>query len=104
MLTLAAHILKLEFQISVANVVAIFLGFFSVFPVGSFLPLPKESWLSGPRIRIDPGGSDGKESACNVEDPSFKTLGQEDPLEKMIATHSSVLAWRIPWMEEPGGL
>ena len=32
------------------------------------------------------------------------TLGQEDPLEKGMATHSSILAWRIPWTEEPGGL
>ena len=32
------------------------------------------------------------------------SLGQEDPLEKEVATHSSILAWRIPWMEEPGGL
>ena len=32
------------------------------------------------------------------------SLGQEDPLEKEMATHSSVLAWKIPWMEEPGGL
>ena len=31
-------------------------------------------------------------------------LGQEDPLEKEIATHSSLLAWRTPWTEEPGGL
>ena len=31
-------------------------------------------------------------------------LGQEDPLEKEMATHSSILAWRIPWAEEPGGL
>ena len=31
-------------------------------------------------------------------------LGQKDPLEKGVATHSSILAWRIPWMEEPGGL
>ena len=31
-------------------------------------------------------------------------LGQEDPLEKEVATHSSILAWRIPWTEEPGGL
>ena len=31
-------------------------------------------------------------------------LGQEDPLEKEMATHSSMLAWRIPWTEEPGGL
>ena len=32
------------------------------------------------------------------------SLGQEDPLEKGKATHSSILAWRIPWTEEPGGL
>ena len=32
------------------------------------------------------------------------SLGQEDPLEKEMATHSSVLAWKIPWMEEPGRL
>ena len=31
-------------------------------------------------------------------------LGREDPLEKEIATHSSILAWKIPWTEEPGGL
>ena len=33
-----------------------------------------------------------------------RSLGQEDPLEKGIATHSSILAWRIPWTVEPGGL
>ena len=33
-----------------------------------------------------------------------QSLGREDPLEKQIATHSSILAWRIPWTEEPGGL
>ena len=32
------------------------------------------------------------------------SLGQEDPLEKGMATHASILAWRIPWTEEPGGL
>ena len=31
-------------------------------------------------------------------------MGQEDPLEEGMATHSSILAWRIPWTEEPGGL
>ena len=31
-------------------------------------------------------------------------MGQEDPLEKEVATHSSILAWRIPWTEDPGGL
>ena len=34
----------------------------------------------------------------------LETLGWEDPLEKGKATHSSILAWRIPWTEEPGGL
>ena len=33
-----------------------------------------------------------------------QSLGQEDPLEKAMAPHSRILAWRIPWMEEPGGL
>ena len=33
-----------------------------------------------------------------------QSLGQEDPLEKEMVTHSSILAWRIPWTEEPGGL
>ena len=33
-----------------------------------------------------------------------RSLGQEDPLEKEMATHSSILVWRIPWTEEPGGL
>ena len=33
-----------------------------------------------------------------------QSLGREDPLEKRMATHSSILAWRIPWMEEPGRL
>ena len=33
-----------------------------------------------------------------------QSLGGEDPLEECIATHSSILAWRVPWTEEPGGL
>ena len=48
-----------------------------------------------------PGTSDGKESACNVGD-QIGSLGREDPLQKEIATHSSILAWKIPWTEEPG--
>ena len=42
-----------------------------------------------------PGGSDGKESASNAGD-QVQSLGEEDPLEKDMATHSSILAWRIP--------
>ena len=50
-----------------------------------------------------PGGSNGKESACNVGDTG-SIPGWEDPLEKEMTTHSSILAWRIPWTEKPGGL
>ena len=50
-----------------------------------------------------PGGSDGKESAGNAGDPGL-ILGQEDPLEEGMATHSSIFAWRILWTEEPGRL
>ena len=39
-----------------------------------------------------------------VQETQFLSLGQEDPLEKEIAFHSRSLAWRIPWIEEPGGL
>ena len=39
-----------------------------------------------------------------MQETWVRSLGQEDPLEKKMAIHSSILAWRIPWMEEPGGL
>ena len=38
------------------------------------------------------------------QETQIRSLGQEDPLEKEMATHSSILAWEIPWTEEPGGL
>ena len=39
-----------------------------------------------------------------MQETWVRSLGQEDPLEKGMATHSGILAWRIPWSEEPGGL
>ena len=39
-----------------------------------------------------------------VQETLVQSLGREDPLEKEMATHSSVLAWKIPWMEDPGRL
>ena len=39
-----------------------------------------------------------------MQDTQVQSLGQEDPLEEEMATHSSILAWKIPWTEEPGGL
>ena len=55
------------------------------------------------------GGSDSKESACNTGDPglipeSGRSLSGEDPLEKRMVTHSSILAWRTACTEEPGRL
>ena len=49
------------------------------------------------------GGSDGKAYAYNAETRVW-SLGRRDPLEKGMATHSSTLAWKIPWIEEPGRL
>ena len=39
-----------------------------------------------------------------MQETQVQSLGGEDPLEKEMATHSSILAWRIPWTEKPGGL
>jgi len=39
-----------------------------------------------------------------MQETQVRSLGQEDPLEKGLASRSSILAWRIPWTEEPGGL
>ena len=61
-----------------------------------------------------PGGSDGKETSLvaqmvspfllhAMQETWVRSLDGEDPLEKGMATHSSILAWRTPWTEEPGG-
>ena len=52
------------------------------------------------------GGSDAKESVCSTGDLQYRvqSLGQKDPLEKRMATHSNNLAWKIPWTGKPGGL
>ena len=52
------------------------------------------------------GDASGKEPTCQCkrQDLRVRVLGRKDPLEEGMATRSSVLAWRIPWTEEPGGL
>ena len=49
------------------------------------------------------GGTEGRESPV-MQEIQVRSLGWEDPLEKEMAIHSSILAWRIPWTEEPGCL
>ena len=44
------------------------------------------------------------ENLSAVQERRVQSLGREDPLEKKTATHSSILAWGIPWTEDPGGL
>ena len=53
-----------------------------------------------------PGGSAVKNLPAmqDSQETQVQSLGQKDPLEEGTATHSSILAWRIPWTEEPGGL
>ena len=53
-----------------------------------------------------PGGANSKEATCQCrrQETQVSFLGWEDPLEEGMATHSNILAWGIPWMEEPGGL
>ena len=50
-----------------------------------------------------PGGSVVKNLPA-MQEMQVQSLGQKDPLEEEMATHSSVLAWGIPWTEEPGGV
>ena len=56
-----------------------------------------------PVIMGHPGGSDGKASVC-MQETQVQFLVWDDPLEKEMAAHSSILAWKIPWTAEPGRL
>ena len=56
------------------------------------------------KTRGFPGGSVVKKPPANAGDMGLNPMRQEDPLEKEIATHFSILVWRIPWTEEPGRL
>ena len=60
------------------------------------LPNPKEDWASlvAQTVKNSPA----------MQETQVQSLGREDPLEKKLATHSSILAWRIPWTEEIGRL
>ena len=61
----------------------------------------------GSRDGLTPGQGTSKQTVKNlpaIQETPVRFLGQEDSLEKGIATHSSILAWRIPWTEKPGRL
>ena len=54
-------------------------------------------------VKDFPGGSEVKNTP-EIQEIKIRPLGWEEPLEKGMTTHSSILAWRIPWTEEPGRL
>ena len=62
---------------------------------------PGVGLLSKGRVSL---GAQMAENRPAAQETWVRSLGQGDPLEKGMATHSSILAWRIPWTEEPGGL
>ena len=82
---------------------------------GQGAKIPHAMWLSQKKVRfyihththiwVLPRWWNGKESTCQCRRPEtlVQSLRQEDPLEEGTPTHSSVLAWRMPWTEEPGG-
>ena len=73
---------------------------------GGFQNFPMNFWSLSCHLGFYPGGSAAKELSCSAGDmgPWVPSLGQEDALEKKMATHSSILTWEIPWTEEPCGL
>ena len=60
--------------------------------------------LSGPLPEVELLVAQMVKNLPAIQGTQVQSLGQEDPLEKGMATHSNILAWRIPWTEEPGGL
>ena len=62
------------------------------------------SYLLNPPPAPRPGVAQRVKHLPVMQETQVRSLGWEDPLEKEMATHSSILAWRIPWTEEPGGL
>ena len=63
-------------------------------PGGQSSALPSWASLAAPMVKNLPV----------MQETQVRSLGREDPLEKGMATHSSILGWRIPWIEKPGGL
>ena len=78
----------------------------SHFPLSDNSPQSGLRYLSKRQIRPFPTPSSiqAVKNLPAMWETRVQSLGREDPLEKGMATHSSILAWRIPWTEEPGGL
>jgi len=62
------------------------------------------SWFFFPHVRDNSLVAQMVKNLSAMQETWIQSLGREDPLEKEMATHSGIPAWRIPWTEEPGGL
>ena len=62
------------------------------------------SWFFFPHVRDNSLVAQMVKNLSAMQETWIQSLGREDPLEKEMATHSSIPVWRIPWTEEPGGL
>ena len=71
-------------------------------PDPGWMPKKQKAFVV-PYIAIDPKAN-GHLPIQETQETQIRSLGQEDPLKEGMATHSSILAWIIPWTEEPGGL
>ena len=74
--------------------------------LSSFLCIFSGIWACGMKQNLFPDDTSGKETCLpwGYKETRVLTLTQEDPLEEGMATHPSILSWRIPWTEEPDGL
>ena len=70
----------------------------------SGLPFPSPRDLPNPGIEPKSPELAGRFFPAELPEMQVRSLGPEDPLEEEMATHSSLLAWKLPWTEEPGGL
>ena len=95
-----AKIWTIEYSIEIFNVLVFVV---LVNPIAGNGVVLEKFYFYCKRIRDFPGGSDVKRLPT-MRETWVQSLGREDPLEKEMATHSSTLAWKIPWMEEPGRL
>ena len=96
--------------LAIVNKIAVNMGYTYLFMFVFLFSLDKNAeveLLNHMIILGFPVDSRGKEPACQYRrhnEPQVSSLDQEDTLEEGMAIHSSILPWRIPWTEEPGGL
>ena len=73
-------------------------------PVQTPWVIRRKSWLIFKPFQLKPLVAQWVKNLPKMQETQVRSLNREDPLEKEVAIHSIILAWKIPWTEEPGGL